>query len=71
MLRPTLQDCFVMFTRRMLRPRLTNASGALASRFIVLRMERSFYGSEDLHLFSKLKEKIPSILLGHQVKKQK
>ena len=43
-------------------PQLTDASGALASRFIVLQMERSFYGSEDLGLTSRLMQELPNIL---------
>jgi putative DNA primase/helicase len=43
-------------------PRLADASGALASRFIVIVMTRSFYGREDLGLYSKLVAELPGIL---------
>ena len=44
-------------------PRLTDASGALASRFITLSIRPSFIGKEDQELFSKLKSDLPGILL--------
>lgn len=44
-------------------PRLSDASGALASRFIVLTMERSFYGQEDRGLGNRLMADLPGILL--------
>lgn len=44
-------------------PRLTDASGALASRFIVLVMDRSFFGQEDLGLTDRLLHELPGILL--------
>jgi putative DNA primase/helicase len=44
-------------------PRLTDSSGALASRFIVLRLRESFYGREDQSLFDKLQRELPGILL--------
>jgi putative DNA primase/helicase len=43
-------------------PRLTDASGALASRFIILRMVHSFYGREDLGLTARLTAELPGIL---------
>jgi putative DNA primase/helicase len=43
-------------------PQLTDASGALASRFIVLVMRRSFYGQEDLGLFNRIVTELPGIL---------
>lgn len=43
-------------------PRLSDASGALASRFIVLTMERSFYGQEDRGLGNRLLTELPGIL---------
>lgn len=43
-------------------PRLSDASGALASRFIVLTMERSFYGQEDRGLGNRLMDDLPGIL---------
>ncbi len=51
---------FVILTNEM--PRLTDSSGALASRFIILRMVRSFYGVEDLGLGGKLTPEMPGIL---------
>lgn len=44
-------------------PALLDQSGALAGRFIVLRLNRSFYGSEDLGLTDRLLGELPSILL--------
>ncbi len=52
---------FVILTNEL--PRLTDSSGALASRFIILRMVQSFYGQEDLALGSKLTPELPGILL--------
>lgn len=43
-------------------PRLGDISGALASRFIVLPMTRSFYGQEDRRLSEKLRAELPGIL---------
>ncbi len=43
-------------------PRLADASGALASRFIVLILSNSFYGKEDLALTSKLLTELPGVL---------
>jgi putative DNA primase/helicase len=43
-------------------PRLADTSGALASRFIVLKMTRSFYGEEDLELDTKLAADLPGTL---------
>ncbi|MGA2583181.1 MAG: phage/plasmid primase, P4 family [Tepidisphaeraceae bacterium] len=43
-------------------PRLSDASGALASRFIVLRMTNSFYGREDIGLETRLRKELPGIL---------
>lgn len=44
-------------------PRLSDASQALASRMILLRLTRSFYGREDLSLTDKLLTELPGILL--------
>jgi putative DNA primase/helicase len=52
---------FLILTNEL--PRLTDASGALASRFIVLVMARSFYGQEDHRLTDKLVAELPGILL--------
>jgi putative DNA primase/helicase len=43
-------------------PRLADASGALASRFIILVMSRSYYGHEDTGLTDKLLNELPGIL---------
>lgn len=43
-------------------PRLADASGALASRFIILRLVESFYGREDQGLTVKLETELPGIL---------
>ena len=43
-------------------PRLTDASGAIASRFIILQMTRSFLGKEDKELDRKLAAELPGIL---------
>lgn len=43
-------------------PRLTDASGALASRFILLSLTRSFYGAEDHSLTDRLMGELPGIL---------
>ncbi len=43
-------------------PRLTDASGALASRFVAFRLTRSFLGREDLRLTDKLRQALPGIL---------
>ena len=44
-------------------PRLKDSSGALAGRFVILRLTRSFYGKEDVTLTAKLIEELPGILL--------
>lgn len=44
-------------------PRLSDSSGALASRFIVLRLKQSWYGQEDTALSNKLAAELPGILL--------
>lgn len=43
-------------------PRLSDASGALASRFLVLTMTNSFYGKEDRGLGYRLLTELPGIL---------
>ncbi len=43
-------------------PRLDDASGALASRFLVLQLRRSFYGQEDHDLEARLVPELPGIL---------
>lgn len=42
-------------------PRLGDSSGALASRFIILRLERSFLGNEDIDLTGKLLAELPQV----------
>jgi putative DNA primase/helicase len=44
-------------------PRLNDGSGALAGRFVLLRLTRSFYGDEDHDLSEKLRPELPGILL--------
>ncbi len=44
-------------------PRLQDASGALASRLIILRLTRSFYGNEDRQLSDALHQERAGILL--------
>ena len=55
-----LQTRFVIISNEL--PRLADASGALASRFIVLLLENSFYGREDHALTDKLLMELPGIL---------
>jgi putative DNA primase/helicase len=43
-------------------PRLGDTSGAIASRFIILRLVNSFYGREDQTLTEKLLAELPGIL---------
>lgn len=56
-----LEARFLVLTNEL--PRLTDSSGALASRFIVLVMTQSFFGKEDLGLGGKLMAELPGILL--------
>ena len=42
-------------------PRFTDSSGALASRFVVLMLHKSFYGEENPALTEELCEELPSI----------
>lgn len=51
---------FVFLTNEL--PRLTDASGALAGRFMMLRLTESFYGREDKTLTAKLLTELPGIL---------
>jgi putative DNA primase/helicase len=44
-------------------PRLNDASTALAGRFLVLRLTRSFYGQENINLTDELLTELPGILL--------
>jgi P4 family phage/plasmid primase-like protien len=52
---------FMLLTNEL--PRLTDSSGALAGRFVILRLTRSFYGREDVNLTQSLTEELPGILL--------
>ncbi|MCE5327863.1 MAG: phage/plasmid primase, P4 family [Planctomycetaceae bacterium] len=52
---------FVFLTNEL--PRINDASGALANRFLLLTLRQSFYGHEDTHLTSKLMSELPGILL--------
>jgi putative DNA primase/helicase len=51
---------FVVLTNEL--PRITDVSGALAKRFIVLALSESFYGREDLGLFERFLPELPGIL---------
>ena len=51
---------FLMLTNEL--PRFADASGALASRFVILTLRRSFYGHEELGLKEKLRGELPYIL---------
>jgi putative DNA primase/helicase len=51
---------FMLLTNEL--PRLTDASGALTGRFIVLNLENSFYGREDPSLTDRLLSELPAIL---------
>jgi putative DNA primase/helicase len=44
-------------------PKLSDASGALVGRFILLKLTQSFYGREDKELFDRLVKELPGILL--------
>jgi putative DNA primase/helicase len=52
---------FCIFTNEL--PRLSDSSGALASRFIVLLLQRSFYGVENPGLTDELCAELPGIFL--------
>ena len=51
---------FLLLTNEL--PRIADASGALASRFVVLTLTKSFYGEEDTELTEKLLPELPGIL---------
>ena len=55
-----LQTRFVILSNEL--PRLADASGALASRFIVLLLTKSFYGREDPSLTDRLLRELPGVL---------
>ena len=52
--------CRIMMISNML-PKFNDQSTALASRFIVLKICRSFIGKEDLQLFENIKAELPGI----------
>jgi putative DNA primase/helicase len=51
---------FLILTNEL--PRLEDASGALADRFVILKTKQSFLGKEDLDLRSRLIAELPGIL---------
>jgi putative DNA primase/helicase len=51
---------FLLMTNEL--PRIEDASGALASRFLVLTLHESFYGREDHALFDRFIPELPGIL---------
>lgn len=55
----TLATRIVMMTNEL--PRLGDASGALAGRFIVISMKKSFHGREDHGLTNRLLDELPGI----------
>ena len=55
-----LYSRFVVLTNEL--PRLADASGALASRMLILKLTRSFLGREDRGLTGKLLAELPGIL---------
>lgn len=55
-----LDTKFVLISNEL--PRLADASGALASRFIILLLTRSFYNNEDRGLYNKLTKERSGIL---------
>lgn len=56
----TLPTRFVVLTNEL--PKLTDASGALANRFVVLTMTQSFLGKEDHGLGGRVLAELPGIL---------
>lgn len=52
---------FILATNEL--PGFSDASAALASRFIVLRMQRSFFGQEDQRLTERLLQELPGIFM--------
>jgi P4 family phage/plasmid primase-like protien len=57
----TLSTRFVLMTNEL--PRLTDASNAMAGRFVILKMVNSFYGREDQTLTEKLLKELPGIMV--------
>lgn len=60
-LRVRLGTRFVLLSNE--APAIYDASGAIASRMVVLPFQRSFYGQEDVHLKDKLTDELEGILL--------
>jgi len=56
----TLPSRILILTNEL--PRIADASGAFASRFIVLQLTNSFYGREDHALIGRLLKELPGIL---------
>lgn len=56
-----LSTRFAIMTNEL--PKIEDASGTLASRFIVLALTKSFYGHEDHNLLDRLIPELPGILL--------
>lgn len=56
-----LTSRFLMATNEL--PNFSDASSALASRFIIFRFTRSFYGQEDTTLTDRLLSELPGILM--------
>ena len=54
-----LQSRFIVLTNEL--PRFNDSSGALASRFIVLMLNKSFYGKENSALSEELCQELPGI----------
>jgi putative DNA primase/helicase len=52
---------FMLLTNEL--PKLTDSSGALPGRMILLRLQRSWYGKEDTTLTDRLLAELPGILL--------
>ena len=44
-------------------PDMRDASGALAKRYIILTLQKSWFGKEDTDLFSRLRTELPGILI--------
>lgn len=56
----TLSTRYLLLSNHL--PRITDASGAMASRFIILSLTKSFYGKEDHGLTQRLLRELPGIL---------
>lgn len=56
----TMQARVMLISNEM--PRFGDASGAIASRFVILKLEESFLGREDPGLEDRLRDELPAIL---------